>query len=67
MNLHELLRIIRKAEADEFGHRGKGDSVRKEHFTPAFFVGPDNGFHVILINRRIPIADRLDVVAVLKT
>lgn len=66
MNLHELLRIIRKAKADEFRHRGNRNPVRKEHFTPAFFVGPDNGFHVILINGRIPVADCLDVVAVLK-
>ena len=67
MNLHELLRIIRKAKTDEFRDTGKRDPVRKEHFSPAFSVGSDNGFHVILINRRIPFADRLDMTAIFKT
>ena len=57
MYLHELLRIIQKAESDEFLCSGKRDPERTQLLPPVPSVGTDDRFHVILVNGGILITN----------
>ena len=63
-DLHELHGIKRKAVKDQGGDLSKADGFGQKSLEPEQKIPPDNGFHVVLIDRRVIFANGIAVRAV---